>query len=211
VNRTRALTVVVFAGLLLAGLALSARHHPNQPAQSARQPNSASTPPTSPPGSTTPASPGPERLLPFTHQQITAAADLATRFTAAYATHRFDETPRTYLARLTPMMSTQLQPVIAQAAIDPAILDQRRRHREITTAHAQAEAIRALGPTSITLLLTATTQTTGQQAAQWQATRQETRRYAVTVIRHDDGWQVYALELAATGDTGESGNDPNLP
>jgi hypothetical protein len=104
------------------------------------------------------------------------------------------------------MMSTQLQPIIAQAATDPAILDRRRRHREITTAHAQAEEIRALGPTSITVLLTTTQTTTGRQA-----TRQETTRYAVTVIRHDDGWQVYALELAATGDTGESSNNPNLP
>jgi hypothetical protein len=92
-NRTRALTVVAIASLLLAGLALSARHHPgrtdhraDRPAQPARQLNTAATPPASPPDPTSPATPDAERLLPFTDQQITAAANLATRFTAAYAT-----------------------------------------------------------------------------------------------------------------------------
>jgi hypothetical protein len=158
-------------------------------------------------------------LLPFTDQQITDAADLAARFTAAYNTHRYDEPPPTYLNRLAPLTSAQLQPILAQAATDPAVLNQRRRDREITTAHAHAEAIRALGPTSITLLLTATTHTTTQppgqtglhQTPQQPALRQEKARYAVTVTRKGDRWQVYAIELAVTGDAGEAATGGGLP
>jgi hypothetical protein len=104
------------------------------------------------------------------------------------------------------MTSTQLQPILAQAATDPAVLTHRRRHRETTTAHAHPEAIRTLGPTSITLLLAATTTYTTLQNS-----RQETSRYAVTVTRHGNSWQVYAIELAGTGDTGESATDGGLP
>jgi hypothetical protein len=240
VNRKRALralsTTGAIVGVVLAVIAVSSTHRSDQPSSStgnrpARAVSTTSTPQPPATGSASPrgalpqdAAPNADRLLPFTGRQITAAADLATRFTAAYASHRFDEPPQTYLDRLTPMISTQLQPVITQTATDPATLEQRRQRREVTTAQARAEAIRTLGPTSITLLLTATTHTTkqqtttgqpaGQQAIQRQTTRRETTRYAVTVVPHDGGWRVYAIELAATGDTGAesgSGGEANRP
>ena len=237
-NRTRVRVIVAVAGLLLAGITLSSRHHSHQSTRSAPPQPTASTAPSTP-QTTTPrpagaapeAAPDAERLLPFTDQQITAAADLATRFTAAYTTHRYDEPPQTYLNRLNPMTSAQLRPTLAQTATDPAILNQRRQRREVTTAQARAEAIRTLGPTSITLLLTTTTRTTKRPADQQTAPQQtpqetpqqipqqslqqdlqqETTRYAVTVTHHGDGWQVYAIELAVTGDTGDPATDEDLP
>jgi hypothetical protein len=227
VNRARTLAAATVAGLLLAGIAFS-RHHSDQPAPSAHPQPTTSTAPSSPqPTTPRPTDPAPETapeaaaraegLLPFTDQQIAAAADLAARFTAAYATHRYDEPPQTYLNRLAPLTSTQLQPILARSATDGTVLNQRRRDREITTAHAHPEAIRTLGPTSITLLLTTTTHTTTQPPGQTgprqtpQALQQEKARYAVTVTRKGDGWQVYAIELAITGDAGEAATTGGLP
>lgn len=141
-----------------------------------------------------------QRLLPFALSQIADAGQLSLTFTAAYASYRYDEPPREYLARLTPMMSTQLRPSIDRAAADPTLLDQRHRQHEVATATAHAETIRTLGPSSITLIVTATTHITGDYT-----TRTETARYAVTTIRRSDGWLIYAIELATTGDTGDTG------
>jgi hypothetical protein len=139
-----------------------------------------------------------ERLLPFTPDQIAEAADLATRFVAAYGTYRYDEAPSAYLQRLTPMMSTQLQPAIDRAAGDPVTLTQRRRTQESSTGQAHPETIRAIGPTSITIVILAR-----QTITTTYATRHDTSRYAATLTRTHDGWSVYALELAATGDIGD--------
>ena len=139
-----------------------------------------------------------QQLLPFTPDQITDAADLASRFAAAYTTHRYDEPPQTYLQRLMPMASPQLLPTIERAAADTATLTQRRRTHEISTGQARPEVIRALGPTSITFLLTVTDHT-----ATIHASRQNVLHYALTLTHTGDGWQVYAIELATTGNTGE--------
>ena len=142
------------------------------------------------------------RLLPFTPDQIAEAADLAARFIAAYGTYRYDEPPSAYLQRLTPMMSAQLRPAIERAADDPATLTQRRRTEEVATTQARPNTIRAIGPSSITIVLTAT-----QTITTAHATRQDTSRYAATLTCTHDGWSMYAIELAATGDTGAPGEE----
>jgi hypothetical protein len=171
--------------------------HPAAPRAGGSRP--AATTPTGTPALASDA----QRLLPFTLSQISQAATLAAAFTAAYASHRYDETPSAYLTRLAPMMSPQLRPVIERAANDPATLIQRRRLQEITTAQAQAEAIRVLGPTSITFVITVT-----EHVATAHANRTDTGHYALTLTHAGsgdgwDGWRVYAIELASTGNTGE--------
>ncbi|GLY86063.1 hypothetical protein [Actinoallomurus iriomotensis] len=144
-------------------------------------------------------------LLPFDGGQISQAAGLATRFAATFASHRYDETPSAYLNRLAPMMSPQLRTVVERAATDPATLTQRRRLQQITTAHARPEAIRALGPTSITFLVAVT-----EHVATAHANRADTDHYALTLTHAADqdddgsgGWRVYAVEFASTGNTGQ--------
>jgi hypothetical protein len=139
------------------------------------------------------------RLLPFPPGQIAAAAQLAADFTATYTTHRYKEPPAAYVQRLAPMISPQLRPAIERAAGDPATLTQRLRTQEISTGQARAETIRSLGPTSITFLVAAT-----EHIATTYAVRHDRIRYAVTVMRTSSGWQVYAVDLAATGDNGDT-------
>lgn len=186
--------------LVLVLVAVRCSHHTRTAEPATHQTSSS---PTSTPAS---ADGEAQRLLPFTPGQISQAADLAVRFAAAYASHRYDETPSAYLARLTPMLSPQLRPVIERAATDPATLTQRRRLQQITTAQARPEAIRALGPTSIIFLITVT-----EHVATAHANRTDASHYALTLTHTDpsdsgdggDGWRVYAIELASTGNTGE--------
>jgi hypothetical protein len=143
-------------------------------------------------------------LLPFTAEQLTEAAQLAQAFVAAYSTHRYTEPPAAYLQRLAPMMSPSLHAVLERTATDPAVLVDRQRAQEVTVAAARTEAIRELGPASITFLVTATEHITTTYAV-----RQDTARYAVTLTRSPGGgWKVYDIELAATGQAGDSGGTP---
>ncbi|GAB2841708.1 hypothetical protein GCM10027176_51930 [Actinoallomurus bryophytorum] len=202
-NNTR-LTLAA-AGIALLALMLIALHHSRTSAPAAQSADDS-------PAASRSVPPDGEALLPFTPTQISQAAALAARFTTAYASHRYGEPPSVYLARLTPMMSPQLRPVIERAATDPVALTQRRRLQEITTAQARTTAIRALGPTSITFLVHVT-----QNVAIAHANRADTSHYALTLnLTHatdpdpGDGdadgekWKVYALELASTGNAGQT-------
>lgn len=103
------------------------------------------------------------------------------------------------------MANPQALPTIQRAAADTATLTQRRRTQEISTGQARPEAIRALGPTSITFLLTVTDHT-----ATVHASRQDVLHYALTLAHTGNRWQVYAIELATTGNTGEPTAHPRL-
>lgn len=144
------------------------------------------------------------RLLPFTPEQITRAAQLAQAFIAAYSTHRYNEPGAAYLQHLAPMTAPSLYAVLERTATDPTVQVPRQRMQEVTLAHARTEMIRELGPTSITFLVTATEHVTTTYA-----TRRDTARYAVTLIPATGGdWSVYDVELAATGQGGDHGGRP---
>lgn len=171
---------------------------PDHPA--ARSTPSADTTPS--PGATPASRPVTTRdiagLLPLGEDQIVAAAELARRFTALYGTWRYTESTSQYLARLTPLMSAQLRPELERAAADIATAVQRYRLQQTSTGHARVDALRTLGPTSITALVTGTEHITTPHRA-WR----ETSHYAITVIHHDQNWRIYAFDLAATGDHGD--------
>jgi hypothetical protein len=198
------LLVFGLAGLILLTLAVATSRHTHRAAhtRSTLAPVAAS-----PPAATAPSTGGIGGVvLPFDQAQIADAATLATRFTTAYASYRYDEPPDAYLARLAPMMSTQLRPQIARAATDPTITTQRLRHHETATAGARIEAIRTLGPTSITFLVAATSQITTDHT-----TRHETSHYALTCIHTPSGWLAYTIDLATIGDAGDGPTTGNTP
>lgn len=192
------------AGLILLTLAAMTSHHHTQPAS--HTPSTAPSAAASPPTTAAPPAGGVARLLPFDQAQIAEAANLAARFTTAYASYRYDESPSAYLARLRPMMSTQLRPLIARAADDPTITDQRRRNHETAVVRARIEAIRTLGSTSITFLVAATSQITTDYTR-----RNETSHFALTCIHSPGGWLVYTIDLATTGDAGDGPTTGNTP
>jgi hypothetical protein len=203
---------LVAVGLVVIGVAASHRSSDRPPARRAGPDvASPSAPAATSPSRTSPAASAASAaarvtaaqvaaLLPLGEGDIAAGVELARRFIAAYATWRYDEPAQQYTARLAPLMSAQLRPAVQTAADDPTLTSQRRRLQETSTGAAEAEVIRTLGPTSITVLVAGTEHIHTPSAAY-----QSTSLYAVTVTRTDDrGWRVDAIELATTGDTGDT-------
>jgi hypothetical protein len=168
----------------------AARHQRAAPDNQRSHPSAPSTQTTPRPDTT---APDVGQLLPFSPHQIAEAASLASAFTAAYGTYRHDEEPQHYLRRLEAMISPQLRPRIARTSTDPDTLLQRRRAQENSDAHAHLETIRAITPTSITVVITAT-----QQLTTTHVTRRETTRYTLTLTPSPCGWRVHSIELTAS-------------
>jgi hypothetical protein len=138
-------------------------------------------------------------LLPLGEADIAAGVELTRHFIAAYSTWRYDQAPQQYLAPLLPLASAQLRPQLQTAAADPTLESQRRRLQETSRGQAHAQTIRTLGPTSITVLVAGIEHITTPSS-----THRDTSLYAVTVTRTDGDWRVDAIELATTGDTGDT-------
>ncbi len=165
---------------------------PPRPATPGRSPAAA--------GSTQSADPGIYRLLPFTGQQLAAAAALTRRFTALYGTYRHDQPPASYLARLEPLTTSSLQAALALGATAPGLLQERAQEKATVTSTATVTAIRDITGTSITFLVTA-----DQDATTADVTHHSAQDYAITVAMAASTWKVYAIEPA---DTGQAGSMP---
>ena len=94
-------------------------------------------------------------LLPFPPARLQAAASLAGRFTAAWDSWSWQQSPSAWLARLRPMAAASLEPALAQAAGDRGVLAQRAAARQTARATVTALSIRDLTPGSVTVTVTA--------------------------------------------------------
>jgi hypothetical protein len=88
-------------------------------------------------------------LLPASPAWIEAAAGLAARFAAAYATWSYHQPPADWLARLRPMTASQLYPALARAAWTPGILAWRDHGRQAAAGTVTSERIRGLAAGSV--------------------------------------------------------------
>jgi hypothetical protein len=154
------------------------------------------------------ATPGLAALLPASPAWIEAAVGLAARFAAAYATYSYYQPPAAYLARLRPMVTSQLYRALAQAAETPGILAQRDRGHLAVTATVTAGQIRDLTPGSVIIAVqvrqvTTTITTSGHSHI--------SDDLAVTVIRDGSSQAVYDVEPAGAGNTGGSAADALSP
>lgn len=171
---------------------------PGQPAAGTRP--APSSPAPAPPGATGARS-GLTALLPDSPAWIEAAAGLAARFAAAYATWSWTQPPAAWLAQLRPITASQLYPALAQAAWTPAILAQRDRGRRAAAGTVTGEQIRDLAPGSviITVQVRQIITSTGGRS-------EVPDDLAVTVARAGGGQAVWDVEPAADGN---SGGDPD--
>jgi hypothetical protein len=187
----RATVLLAAAGLLCAGCSLLPR-----PA--------ASPAPASPPArATAPASPSPApaapplaSILPFPPARLQAAATLAGRFTAAWDSWSWRQSPAAWLAALRPMAAGSLYPALAQAAGTPGVLAQRTAARQTATATVTALAIRDLTPGSVTVTVTA-----AQVITSSSGTSRSLAGWAVTLTPAGSGWLVWDIEPAGAGNS----------
>jgi hypothetical protein len=184
----RTATLLVAAGLACGGCTLLP-----QPA--------ASPAPASPPArATSPASPQPATrqqlasILPFPPARLQAAAALAGRFTAAWDSWSWRQSPAAWLAVLRPRAAGSLYPALAQAAGTPGVLAQRTAARQTAAATTSKVQIRDLTPGSVTVTVTIRQVITSRTG-----TSHATASYAVTLTPHGSGWAVWDIEPASAG------------
>ncbi|QFY12720.1 hypothetical protein GBF35_44625 [Nonomuraea phyllanthi] len=136
--------------------------------------------------------------LPMTKEQLSAAADVAERFTAAYGTFRYDEDPAAYASRVkaytTPELGNQLTRTITSAGT----VEQNRDDQIVSTATAGLKEIRQIEKTSIVFVVTAT-----RQVAAKSGDRQVTEEYAVTVSQSGADWRIFDILPASEGQDGD--------
>ncbi len=135
-------------------------------------------------------------LLPFPPVRLQAAAGLAARFTAAWDSWSWRQSPAAWLTRLRPMASASLEPALAQAAGTRGVLAQRAAARQTATATVTALVIRDLTPGSVTVTATVTQVITGSSG-----TSRATASWAVTLTPAGTGWLVWDIEPAAAGNS----------
>jgi hypothetical protein len=135
-------------------------------------------------------------LLPFSPARLQAAAGLAGRFTAAWDSWSWQQTPAAWLARLQPMAASGLYPALAQAAGDRGVLAQRAASRQVAVATVTALAIADLTPGSVTITATA-----AQVITSSSGTSRSSAAWAVTLTPAGSGWLVWDIEPAGAGNS----------
>lgn len=137
--------------------------------------------------------------LPMSKEQLAAAADLAERFLAEYATFRHDEDPAAYVARVRRYTTADLGNVLARTLTSPGTVEQNRDEQVVSTATAKVREIRQIEKASIVFVITGT-----QQISQRSGPRQLTEDYAVTVSQLGTDWRVFDLQPASDGQEGDT-------
>ncbi len=182
-------TAVLAAGLLCAGCSLlsypaATPAPPSQPAHA--------TGPAGPPPATAP--PALASILPFPPARLQAAAALAARFTVAWDSWSWQQSPAAWLARLRPMAASSLYRALAQAAGTPGVLARRHADRQSAAATTSELQIRDLTPGSVTV-----TVTIRQVITSSAGTSHATASFAVTLTPRGGDWAIWDIEPAGAG------------
>jgi hypothetical protein len=201
--------VVVLGGtgayLLIPGFRAALGQGPHgsspRPTASAR-PSSLAPAPSSPapsgPGTASPAASVPNiyAWLPFSQADLTKAASVTEAFGAAYDTFSYRENATAYVAPMRSLATTELTSSLAQAYSTLGVASQRSKQKQVSSAHAVINSIRAFGPSSIIFVVTI-----DQTLHTRQGTSQGSTQWAVTVVDNAGSWLVNDIEPAQAGNT----------
>lgn len=134
--------------------------------------------------------------LPFTEQNLTAAASVAVRFSVDYDTFTYTESAAAYVNAMGGLITGQLAVTLKAAYQTPGVAKLRTSQHQVSTGTAVISSLRAFGPSSMTF-----TVTTGQRLVTRSGTSSGSTQYAVTVTGSGASWQVNDIELATAGNT----------
>jgi hypothetical protein len=136
--------------------------------------------------------------LPFSQQDLTAAASTTTAFSTVYITSSsYTEARDAYAAKLATLATSTEAATLLNDWSAPGMASTRSADKQVTTGSGTITAIRSFGtsPTpSITFLVTIAEQLTSTTG-----TKNSTGTYAITVIQNAGAWQVNDIELAGLG------------
>jgi len=186
---SRAAALLAAAGLACGGCSLLPQAaRPTAPASTTARPAARTS-------AQTTAGPMPlASLLPFPPARLQAAASLASRFTTAWDSWSWQQSPAVWVAQLRPMAAASLEPALAQAAADRGVLAQRAAARQTAAATVTGLQVRDLTPGSVTVTVTVlqvitSSSGTSRAAASW----------ALTLTPNSPGWLVWDIEPASAG------------
>jgi hypothetical protein len=134
--------------------------------------------------------------LPFTQQDLAAAAAVAVRFSVDYNTFTYTESAADYVGAMGGLITGQLATTLRAAYQIPGVAKLRTSQKQVSTGTAAITALRAFGASSLTFTVTA-----GQRLATANGTSNGSTQYAVTVTGSGGGWQVSDIELESAGNT----------
>ena len=196
-----ALVVVVLAalGYWLIVPKVSHSHAQAQPSPNPSATQSVPSPPaSSPPAATTsPAAASGVDIyswLPFTQQDLAAAAAVTEKFLVDYNTYSYTETADGYVAKMNGLITTQLASTLRGLYSQPGVAKVRTDQRQVSTGTAAINSIRAFGASSLTFVATGTQHLTTSKGAS-----SGSAQYAITVTGSGSSWQVDNIELSSVG------------
>ncbi|HEY1622792.1 MAG TPA: hypothetical protein VGG16_03260 [Streptosporangiaceae bacterium] len=211
--RQKLLFVVIVVVLALLGyyLVLPATHHKNgttasPPASSS--PTSVTQPSPAQPASATPAvvpastdSPAGGSVniydwLPFTKQNLIAAAQVATQFCVDYDTYTYTESASAYIGKMSSLTVSELASTLEEGYETPGTASLRTGQKQISSATAAIDNLRAFGQQSLTFVVTIS-----QHLVSSKGTSNASPEFAVTLIGSGNSWQVSDVEPAAEGNS----------
>ncbi|MEV5892637.1 hypothetical protein [Nonomuraea fuscirosea] len=136
--------------------------------------------------------------LPMKKEQLAAAADVATRFTAAYGTFRFDEDPAAYAGRLKAYTTAELGDTLTRTMTSAGTVETNKNDQIVSTATAALKEIRQVDKSSIVFVVTANRQVTATSG-----NKLVSEEFAVTVAQSGADWRIYDILPAADGQDGD--------
>ena len=134
--------------------------------------------------------------LPFTQQDLAAAASVATRFSVDYNTFTYTESASDYVGAMGNLITGELASTLQASYQTPGVAQLRKSQQQVSTGTAVITSLRAFGPASMTFVVTA-----GQRLATSKGTSSGSTQYAVTVTGSGSSWQVSDIELESAGNT----------
>ncbi|NUO97645.1 MAG: hypothetical protein HOW59_06915 [Nonomuraea sp.] len=137
--------------------------------------------------------------LPMKKEQLSAAADLAERFTAVYGTFRYDEDPAAYATRVKAFTTAELGNILARTLTSAGTVQQNRDDQIVSQATARLKEIRQVEKTSIVFIVTETRQVNAKSGDQ-----QFVEDLAVTVSQLGADWRIFDVLPATEGQDGDS-------
>jgi 3-oxoacyl-ACP reductase-like protein len=134
--------------------------------------------------------------LPFTQQNLAAAASVAMRFSVDYNTYTYTESATDYVGAMGGLVTSQLAGTLRTVYQTPGVAKLRTSQKQVSTGTAAISSLRAFGPSSMTFIVTA-----GQRLATSNGTSNASTQYAVTVTGSGGNWQVSDIELESAGNS----------
>jgi hypothetical protein len=134
--------------------------------------------------------------LPFTQQNLAAAASVAVRFSVDYNSYTYTESATAYVGAMGDLVTGQLAGTLRAVYQTPGVAKLRTSQKQVSTGTAVISSLRAFGPSSMTFVVTA-----GQRLATSNGTSTASTQYAVTVTGSGSSWQVSDIELESAGNS----------